>query len=255
MAHDQTLFTEFESQAGVTVESPLDQGFCERARAATNARIGVGRAGTALRTGTALRYLRDHAAAMDAVWAEVDGSIFEKMGFLRLSTRAGSKEEYLKHPDLGRELSDESLKALRGDCPKGIQVQVVVGDGLSAYAVERNIPDLYPVLLQGIGLNGWSVGRPLFVHHARVGVMDRISVALDAEVTVLLVGERPGLATNESLSCYMAWRASPDKPESQRTVISNIHQRGTPPVEAGAQIAHLVGVLLREQKSGSELRL
>ena len=247
--------SEIDYTSRVTVEDPLDLPFLEEAKRTTNARICVGKAGTGLRTETMLRYLADHAAANDAVWAHVDESFFEAQGFLRLATLAPDKEAYLKRPDLGRDFSPKTIETLKASCPHGVQVQVVVGDGLSACAVERNIPDLFPVLMEGIGLKSWTVGRPIFVRHARVAVMDKISVALDAEVTVLLIGERPGLATNESLSCYMAWRSSPEKPESQRTVISNIHPRGTPPVEAGAQIVHLIEILLREKKSGSDLRL
>jgi ethanolamine ammonia-lyase small subunit len=176
--------------ARVTVEQPLDLPFLEEAKRTTNARICVGKAGTALRTETMLRYLADHAAANDAVWAHVDESFFEAQGFLRLATLAPDKEAYLKRPDLGRDFPPGAIETLKASCPHGVQVQVVVGDGLSACAVEKNLPDLYPVLMEGIGLKGWSVGRPVFVRHARVATMDKISVALDAEVTVLLIGHQ-----------------------------------------------------------------
>jgi ethanolamine ammonia-lyase small subunit len=239
----------------VTIENPADLGLCERIKRSTNARICVGRAGTGLRTETYLRYLSDHAAAMDSVRADVDESILEGFGFVKVQTLAGNRAEYITRPDLGRNFSAETLSRISCECLRGVQMQIVIGDGLSAYAVERNIRDIYPVILDGLTMKGYSIGTPIFVKYARVATMDRISEALDAEVTMILIGERPGLITNESLSCYMAYRSSSSKPESQRTVVSNIYRHGTPPVEAGAHIVHLAEILMREKKSGAELSL
>ncbi|WP_249175713.1 ethanolamine ammonia-lyase light chain EutC, partial [Clostridium tyrobutyricum] len=102
---------------------------------------------------------------------------------------------------------------------------------------------------------GYKIGTPIFVKYARVATMDEISEVLNAKVTIILIGERPGLATGESMSSYMAYESSTSKPESQRTVVSNIHRNGTPPVEAGAQIVHLIDLMMREKKSGIDLKV
>ena len=111
------------------------------------------------------------------------------------------------------------------------------------------------MIVEGVKAKGYTIGTPIFVKHARVATMDKISEAINAKVTLILIGERPGLATGESMSCYMAYEASSKKPESQRTVISNIHKNGMPPVEAGAQIVQLIEILMKKKKSGIDLKL
>lgn len=247
--------SEIDYTSRVTVEEPADLEFCVRIKESTNARVCVGRAGTGLRTETYLRYLSDHAAAMDSVWKHVDESVLDDFNCFKVQTLAQSKEEYLKRPDRGRCFSPETISALKGNCRQHIDMQIIIGDGLSAYAVEKNIRDVYPVIVDGLSMKKFSIGTPIYVKYARVATMDKISEALDAVVTILLIGERPGLITNESLSCYMAYRSSSSKPESQRTVISNIYRHGTPSVEAGAQIAHVAEIIFREKKSGSDLKI
>ncbi len=121
-------------------------------------------------------------------------------------TRATSKAEYLRRPDLGRTLSDESRELVRTRCPAGCELQVVIGDGLSATAVAVQAPGLLDRLRDAALARGWSFGRPFLVRYCRVGVMNDIGDLLSPAVIVLLIGERPGLATAESLSAYMAYR-------------------------------------------------
>lgn len=222
---------------------------------ATNARICVGRAGCGYRTEHYLRYLSDHAAAMDSVWAHVDDRIFDPYDFVKVQTSVKNKEEYIKYPDRGRVFDDLTVETLQNTCKEHIDVQIVVADGLSAYAIENNIADVYEVLVDGLTFKGYTIGTPIFVRFGRVGTMDRISEILDAKVTILLVGERPGLITNKSMSCYMAYKSSTKKPESQRTVISNIYDDGTPPVEAAAQIVQLTELMMEKKCSGSLLKI
>jgi len=165
------------------------------------------------------------------------------------------KEEYITRPDLGRAFSEETIANIKALCLNKPDVQIIVADGLSSHAIDANIQDIYPIIVDGLEAKGYKVGTPIFVKYGRVATMDKISEALNAKVTVLLVGERPGLATGESMSSYMAYESSTLKPESQRTVVSNIHKNGTPPVEAGAQIVYLIEVMMREKSSGVELKI
>lgn len=228
---------------------------CELLKSYTPARICVGRAGSRFNTATLLKFRADHAVAQDAVWSEVDETVVDRLHFKKVKSLVKDKEEYITRPDLGRKLSEEDLELLKESCVMNPQVQIIAGDGLSSPAIEANLEDIYSILKDGLGEMGYSMGTPIYVKYARVAVMDKISEALNAEVTLILIGERPGLATGESMSCYMAYRSSSKKPESQRTVISNIHRGGTPPVEAGAQILQLIETMLKLKKSGVDLKI
>ncbi|UZQ51403.1 ethanolamine ammonia-lyase subunit EutC [Clostridium kluyveri] len=227
----------------------------KRMKKSTNARICVGRAGTRYKTETLLKLRADHAVAMDAVWSHVDESIIDKLNFLKVQTMVKDKEQYIQRPDLGRKFSKETMEYIKDNCIKSPDVQIIAGDGLSSPAITVNLEDIYGIIIDGLKAKGYKIGTPIFVKYARVATMDKISEALNAKVTIILIGERPGLATGESMSSYMAYESSTKKPESQRTVISNIHRSGTPPVEAGAQIVYLVDLMMQEKKSGIELRI
>nr|WP_238476037.1 ethanolamine ammonia-lyase subunit EutC [Clostridium manihotivorum] len=222
---------------------------------ATPARICLGRAGTRYKTSTYLSLRADHAVAMDAVWSYVDEKVVDELGFFKVQTLVEDKEQYITRPDLGRCFSEQVLKDIKENCIKDVDVQIIAGDGLSSPAITSNLKEIYPMLVDGLKAKGYKLGTPIFVKYARVATMDKISEVLNAKVTLILIGERPGLATGESMSCYMAYEASSKKLESQRTVVSNIHKNGMPPVEAGAQIVQLIEILLKEKKSGIELKL
>lgn len=227
----------------------------KRMKKSTNARICVGRAGTRYKTETLLKLRADHSVAMDAVWSYVDESIIDKLNFLKVQTMVKDKEQYIQRPDLGRKFSKETIDYIKNNCIRNPDVQIIAGDGLSSPAITVNLEDIYCIIIDGLKAKGYKIGTPIFVKYARVATMDKISEALNAKVTIILIGERPGLATGESMSSYMAYESSTKKPESQRTVISNIHRSGTPPVEAGAQIVYLVDLMMQEKKSGIELRI
>jgi ethanolamine ammonia-lyase small subunit len=251
------------------VPVPADpSGVLAAVRARTPARILVGRAGPAYRTATQLGLRLDHAFARDAVHAEVDPArdlghdLIERYGLFEVTTRAASKTEYLMRPDLGRQLSDDARRALAANCPAGAAVQPVVGDGLSAAAVAAQVPGLLPRLEEQCRRRGWSFGRPFFVRHCRVGVLNDVGEALSPGVVVLLIGERPGLATAESLSAYLAYRPRAGHTDAERNLISNIHARGVGLDEAAARIAGLCeqmfrlgtsGVAVKEDLAGSRL--
>lgn len=239
----------------VSVDNPIDYNGLMILKQTTPARICLGRAGTRYKTSDYLRLRADHAVAMDAVWSYVDEKVVEDLGFFKVETLAKDKEEYITRPDLGRSFSEEVLKVIKENCINDVDVQIIAGDGLSSPAITSNLKEIYPMIIDGVKAKGYKIGTPIFVKHARVATMDKISEAINAKVTLILIGERPGLATGESMSCYMAYEASSQKPESQRTVISNIHKNGMAPVEAGAQIVQLIEILLKEKKSGTDLKL
>lgn len=208
-----------------------------------------------MKTETYLRFRADHAVAMDAVLSEADETIPESFGFLKVQSLWSDKDEYITRPDLGRRVSEETLMRIKKQCTHNPDVQIIVGDGLSAPAIGANLSDIYPMLTDGLKSEGYLLGNPIYVRYARVAVMDQISEVLNAKVTIILIGERPGLATGESMSAYLAYESGTQKPESQRNVISNIHKKGIPPVEAGAQIVSFIAKMMREKISGVDLKL
>lgn len=239
----------------ILIDNPLSTEFCRRLKKTTNARICIGRAGERFKTETLLKFRADHAIAMDAVWSYVDENLIDKLGFFKVQTLVKNKEEYIRRPDLGRIFSPETIAEIKSHCKHSPDVQIIAADGLSSYAINANLEDIYGILTDGLTAKGYTLGTPIFVKYSRVATMDKISEALNAKVTIQLIGERPGLATGESMSCYMAYEASSAKTESQRTIVSNIHRKGIPPVEAGAQIIYLTDTLMREKKSGTELKI
>jgi ethanolamine ammonia-lyase small subunit len=224
-------------------------------KAKTSARVGVWRAGPRYKTETLLRFRADHAVAMDAVFTDVSEEIIAEMNLFTVKTKCKDKDEYLTRPDLGRKFDDEEVAIMKEKCKMNPQVQVIVADGLSSTAVEANIRDILPVIFQGLEGYGIKAGTPFFIKYGRVPSMDVVSEVTGADITCLLVGERPGLATGESMSAYIAYKGTVGMPEARRTVVSNIHQGGTAAVEAGAHIAHILKEMLDQKKSGLELQL
>lgn len=221
----------------------------------TPARIGVGRTGTRPRTKDFLSFRIDHAAAVDSVYGEVPERLLQELGLFTVRTCAETKEQYLKRPDLGRMLSAEGEALIRERCVQQPQVQVVISDGLSASAIEENILDVYPALLDSLDAYGLKTGTSFFVKGGRVACMDAIGELLKPEAFVLLIGERPGLVCASSLSAYMCYRPRKGTKEAERMVISNIHKRGTPPIEAAAHIGTLVSKMLEQKASGVHLTI
>src|SRR5262249_11333117 len=129
-------------------------------------------------------------------------------------------------------------------------LQVAIGDGLSVAAVVAQVPELLPVLADGAAHLGWKFGRPFFIRHCRVGILNEIGMLLEPTVAVLLIGERPGLATAESLSAYLASRPRQGHTDADRNLVSNIHGRGTPSAEAAARVLQLASRMMRLGRSG-----
>ena len=216
----------------------------------TPARLGSGRAGPRYKTLTALRFRADHAAAQDAVFSQVPEDFAARNGMTEVQTRCQSKDEYLTRPDHGRCFDEENQRKIRAAIPGTPQVQIVVGDGLSSAAITANAMDCLEAIREGLKLKGIDPGTPIFVRYCRVGAGDAIGDVTGCQVVCMLVGERPGLVTDKSMSAYITYQPRTGVSESARTVVSNIHAQGTPAVEAGAHIAGLIETILRKRVSG-----
>lgn len=221
----------------------------------TPARLGSGKAGARYKTLTMLRFRADHAAAQDAVWSELDADFAKENNLLPTKTRCESKEEYLTRPDLGRCFDEHNAKAIKGVIDTPPRVQIVVGDGLSGSAVAANAMDCVAAMRDGLKVRGIDTGKVIFVKYCRVGAGDAIGDLTGCELVCVLVGERPGLVTDKSMSAYITYRPHTGVSESSRTVISNIHAQGTPAVEAGAYAAELIEKILQKKVSGVGLHL
>ncbi|HEX4001792.1 MAG TPA: ethanolamine ammonia-lyase subunit EutC [Candidatus Acidoferrales bacterium] len=232
----------------------------KKIRARTPARLLAGRSGAAYRTATQLELREAHAAARDAVRADFDPRVafgrdfLDRWNLLELSTRAKNKDQYLLRPGLGRAFDAASREKLQSGLPRGADLQIAIGDGLSVPAVSSQVPSLLPLLHAGAIERGWSLGRILTIHFCRVGILNEIGEILAPRVVVLLIGERPGLATVESLSAYMVYRPSASHTDADRNLISNIHARGVSPQQAAARILDLAARMMALEISGYTIR-
>lgn len=219
----------------------------------TPARLGIGKAGARYKTATMLRVRADHAAAQDSVFRDVAEDFIKKNNFVFVKTLCKDKDEYLTRPDLGRRFPADTLDLIQKTCGAKPKVLVVVGDGLSSSAIEANVENMIPALSQGLKMHQIDLPPILFIKYARVGAMDAIGEVTNAEVICMLVGERPGLVTAESMSAYITYQPRHGIAEAKRTVISNIHKEGTTAVEAGAHAAELIVKMLEKKASGIDL--
>jgi ethanolamine ammonia-lyase small subunit len=228
-------------------------------RARTPARIFVER-GLAYSTQMALELRGAHASAIDAVWAEFDlqkdfpPEFAVQWGLFQVSSKTESKSQFLLRPDLGRALSDSAKSMIAQRCRKAPDLQIVVGDGLSSAAVSVQVPPLFQLLQQQIRVRGWSIGQSFVVRYSRVGIMNDIGNLLSPRVIVLLIGERPGLATAESLSAYMAYCPRSGNTDADRNLVSNIHARGVSAKDAADRITRLAAQMMSVKRSGTTLK-
>ena len=247
--------TEIDLRKLYLTKDPQNGEAFARMKQRTPARLGSGRAGPRYQTLTMLRFRADHAAAQDAVFSEIEADFAKEHDLLPTKTCCESKEQYLTRPDLGRRFDEHNAKTIRGVIDRSPRVQIVVGDGLSAAAIRANAVDCLMALKDGLRLRGIDTGKDIFVKYCRVGAGDAIGDITGCELVCMLVGERPGLVTDKSMSIYITYKPHTGVSESSRTVISNIHAQGTPAVEAGAYAAELIETILKKQVSGVGLHL
>lgn len=242
--------TETDIMDFVQVKNPYNENELWKMKKATPARIGIGHAGPRYTTEAQLRFWAAHAAANDAVFREVPDEDVKELGVFEVKTKCSNKNEMLLRPDWGRVFEQDAKDRIVKNCIHNPQVQIYFGDGLCSPSIKANIPDLFPTIKYGLEDRGITVGTPFFVRYCRVNTARTIGPLLGAQVTCVLIGERPGLLTSESMSAYIAYNAREDMLESEYTVVSNISRHGVPPVEAAAHIVDLITDILTYKKSG-----
>ncbi len=239
------------------VKNPKDSNGLRALVDSTTARIGVGRAGPRYTTASLLLFQGDHAVTQDALYRDVDQKLLDEFNLFTVQTKVtAGKQEYLLRPDLGRLLSDEAKRIINEKCQKNVNIQLVVGDGLSAAAIEANLRKMFPVIRQGAQTAGLTFGTPFFVKYARVGVMNDIGELIKPDVVILLIGERPGLGRAESMSAYMGYKPKYGDTDADRDVVCNIFENGgTNPLEAGAFVIQIAQKMRKSQASGVKLKM
>jgi len=206
----------------------------------TPARVAQGRTGSRYLTRVYVGLRAEHAIACDAVHSEVPEGFETKLGCLPLRTRAKDKEDYLLYPDHGRRLDDESRKRVEAEATRGADIQIILADGLAAWAITRQGDVLLPALVSELAAKGFRLGKPLFVRYARIGVQDEIGVLTQSRATLIAVGERPGLGTGDSLSIYTGYGPRLGQDNAEKNCISNIRPLGMPPATAAKECADLM---------------
>ena len=247
--------TELDLRKLYLVDEPADGDAYRRLKSRTPARLGMGKAGARYKTVSMLRFRADHAAAQDAVFSQVPEDYAQKNGMVEVKTKCRDKDEYLTRPDLGRCFDEENQKKIRAAVSGTPTVQIVVGDGLSSAAIQANAMDCMAAIRDGLKARHIQTGDAVFVRYCRVGAGDAVGDVTGCQVVCVLVGERPGLVTDKSMSAYITYQPHTGVSESTRTVVSNIHGGGTPAVEAGAHIAELIERILQRKVSGVGLHL
>ncbi|HLO27618.1 MAG TPA: ethanolamine ammonia-lyase subunit EutC [Anaerolineales bacterium] len=239
------------------VKNPKDAQGLRALMASTTARIGVGRAGPRYSTASLLLFQGDHAVTQDALYRDVDQKLLDEFDLFTVQTKiTGGKQEYLLRPDLGRLLNDDAKRIINEKCQKNVNIQLAVGDGLSAAAIEANLRKIFPVIRQGVQNAGLTFGTPFFIKYARVGVMNDVGELIKPDVVILLIGERPGLGRAESMSAYMGYKPKYGDTDADRDVVCNIFETGgTNPLEAGAFVVQLAQNMRKSQASGVKLKL
>jgi ethanolamine ammonia-lyase small subunit len=229
-------------------------------RGLTPARVGLGRAGTGLPTEALLRFTLDHARARDAVHAAFDSAgisaAAQALGLktFEVASRASDREEYLRRPDLGRQLDESSQRVLEGGDSGSSGLAIVIGDGLSPAAVNAHAVELIRHLVPKLAVDGIGIGAAVVASGARVALGDRIGELLDARLLLMLIGERPGLSAPQSLGAYLTFAPRPGLTDADRNCVSNIHAAGLGYDEASARIAWLIREVLARRLSGVGLK-
>lgn len=245
---------EFRSRPGI--DHPLDFDGLQALMDSTPARIGYGRSGPRYRTPHWLLFQADQAITQDTLFRDVDEKFLSDLGLFTVQTCVtGGKQEYLLRPDLGRKLSDTAKQTIQQKCIKQPRIQVCVGDGLSAQAIESNLSQILPVIQQGCQTAGLSLGTPFFIQYCRVGVMNDIGDLIQPDILMLLIGERPGLGRADSMSIYMAYKPRSGHTDAERDVICNVFNGGTNPLEAGAYAVQFAQKMIQFQAAGVKLKL
>lgn len=236
-------------------EAAGQTGYQREAAARTTALVGIGHVGTRYATDVVLQFQAELAVAHNAVAATFPDGWRNQNGLLPLDTQASNHQEFLLRPDLGRRLSAQSRALLEREARKDVDVQPLLGDGLSATACMASGLEVLSALTAECEQRGLSVGTSMCARHARVWLADEVGQVVRARIAVIILGERPGLGTGDGLSAYMVYAPAPGRTDGERNMISNIHARGTSPADAAKRLANLAGAMLEQQVSGVQLDL
>ncbi len=224
----------------------------------TPARVALGRSGVSLPTGALLDFQLAHAKARDAVYLPlaVNSLLVELkqkgMDVITLKSAARDRDEYLKRPDLGRRLSEKSRERLAAlPAEGGYDAAFVIADGLSALAVHRHAVRLIDLLLSHLE---WRIAPVAIVEQGRVAIGDQIGELLGAQLTVVLIGERPGLSSPDSLGAYLTWQPRAGRTDAERNCVSNVRAEGLSYAAAAHKLLFLMNESRRLKVSGVQLR-
>ncbi|WP_166360500.1 ethanolamine ammonia-lyase subunit EutC [Pseudomonas akapageensis] len=232
-------------------------------RRLTPARIALGHSGTSLPTSALLDFQFAHAQARDAVHLPFDhAGLIEQLNdcgrtSLLLHSAAPNRDTYLQRPDLGRRLAEDSARKLRDYAsanPGGVDLAIVIADGLSALAVHRHAVPFLMRLEEQAQMDGWSLSPVILVEQGRVAVADEIGQLLDARMVVILIGERPGLSSPDSLGLYFTYNPKVGLTDAYRNCISNIRLEGLSYGMAAYRLLYLMREACRRQLSGVNLK-
>lgn len=229
--------------------------FAQKAAAHTTALVGIGHTGTRYATDVVLQFQAELAVAHQAVAMVLPDGWAAQNGLLPLRSRVQDHRQFLLRPDLGRRLDEASLSLLQQQAKKGIDVQPILADGLSAVAAMGSGLELLKHFSAACEARGLTVGTPMCAKFARVWLEDEIGQSVEAKVAAILLGERPGLGTGDGLSAYLVYAPKVGKTDGDRNMMSNIHARGTPPAQAGARLAVLANAMIAQGTSGVSLDL
>jgi ethanolamine ammonia-lyase small subunit len=224
----------------------------------TSARVALPRAGGTVATREVLDFQLAHAQARDAVHATLDlasllnGLRHRALPFLALKSAAPDRAAYLRHPDLGRKLSRESAAELTAS---SCDLVFVIADGLSALAVNRHALAVLDEVLPQLDRSAWSIAPVCVVEQARVAIGDSVGSALSARISVVLIGERPGLSSPDSLGIYITWSPAPQRNDAERNCISNIRPEGLSYQGAANAVAFYLKEARRRELTGVALKL
>ena len=249
----------------MTPKLPVTTNPWQALRRFTAARIALGRAGISLPTAVHLEFQLAHARARDAVHLPFDAAgvaaAIAPQGLATLSVHsaAGDRHTYLQRPDLGRRLDAASraqLQALHGSTPAPLRFDLgfVVADGLSALAVHQHAAALLAAMHERLGPSGWRIAPVVLVHHGRVAIGDEIGELLGTDLVAVLIGERPGLSSPDSLGIYLTWSPRVGLTDASRNCISNVRPAGLPIEQAADKLAYLLSQARTRRLTGVGLK-
>lgn len=246
------------------MNEPVVQDPWNELRRHTPARIALGRAGNSLPTAELLRFSAAHARARDAVHVALDTEVLAndatQAGWppMRVASEAPTRVDYLRRPDLGRRLRAEHRQHLRDVSNGPVDLVVVLGDGLSALAVQSHalavLTALHRALDSSPGEAPLQCAPLVIATQARVALADDVGAALQARLALILIGERPGLSAADSLGAYLTHEPRPGRTDAERNCVSNIRPEGLSPTAAGQRLAWLVRQALRRGLTGIGLK-